>query len=334
MGLWTAAAWANSVTVTSPAAGSTVSSTFTLYAKGYSSRQITGWYVYADSKAVWHTSSDVSSISAKLTLSSGTHSMLVRFWDSSGATGTSTFSLKVSGTTTTSSTSGTSTTGIPKAPSYAKVISSIENRSGWGHCSDCAANPADSSPPIAYWSFHQWQNTPSMDGSSTKMGISGTQAYANVLHWVKFGNQNQYKNFIWEFYVRGNDASVNAQNLEFDLFQAVNGRKFMFGTQCNYSKGLWQAWNYSKHWFDLKVPCKKFKPNTWTRVIWYLQRTSDNKMRYVSLTVGDTTYSVNSYQPTNTTSWGSTLGVQFQQDMNKYATDYTIWVDKVKLSAW
>jgi len=222
----------------------------------------------------------------------------------------------------------------PVPPSTAKVFYNVETRSGWGHCSDCAANPADSSPPIASWVFQQWQNTPSINGNSTKMGIHGSQAYANVLHWVKLGNKNKYRHFIWEFWVNGDNASLNAQNLEFDLWQSYGGRKYMFGTQCNYKKGLWQIWNYSRHWFDTSIPCHKFKPGTWTRVVWYMERTLDKRMRYVSLTVGNTTYSLNSYQPTPTTSWGNSLGVQFQQDMDKYATDYTIWVDKVKLSIW
>jgi hypothetical protein len=222
----------------------------------------------------------------------------------------------------------------PTAPSYAKVWYSIESKSGWGHCSDCAANPADPTPPLASWVFQQFQSTPSMDGTSTKMKITGTQAYADVLHWTKFGKQSQYKDFLWEFYVRGDQASLNAQNLEFDLFQAVGGRKYMFGTQCNYKKGVWQGWNYINKWVDLPVPCKKFQPGVWTKVVWRLQRTWDKKMRYISLTVGSTTYYINRYMPTNSTSWGDTLGVQFQQDMDKYATDYTIWVDKVKLSAW
>jgi hypothetical protein len=324
-----AAASATSVSVSSPASGSTVSSSFTINAKASSTRAITSWYIYADSKAVWHTTNDVASISAPISLSSGKHTVLVRAWDSSGAYGTATLYLTVG-------TSGTApTTGVPQAPSYAKVITSIENKSGWGHCSDCAATPSDPTPPIASWVFQQFQSTPSMDGSSTKMKISGSTPYANVLHWVKFGNQNAYRNFIWEFYVNGDQASLNAQNLEFDLFQAVNHKKYMFGTQCNYKKGIWQGWNYINKWVDFpSVPCKKFTPGTWTRVVWYLQRTTDGRMRYISLTVGNTTYQINSYQPVGSTTWGDTFGVQFQQDMDKYATDYTVWVDKVKVSMW
>jgi hypothetical protein len=323
------------VTVSKPSTSTaSVGSPVNVVASASSSRAITAWYIYSDGKAVWHTTSDVKSINATFSLSSGTHQMTIRAWDSSGATGTQYMTFKVG--TATSGTSGTAdTSGVPQPPSGAKVISGIENKSGWGHCTKCAANPADPDPPLASWSFHQFQNTPSMDGSSLKMGIYGSDPYANVLHWIKFGNQNSYKNFIWEFYVYGSEASLKAQNLEFDLFQAVNGRKYMFGSQCNYKKGIWQAWNHINKWVDLPtVPCKKFAPGKWTRVVWYMKRTWDRKMHYVSLTIGDTTYKVNSYQPTYDSSWGDTFGVQYQQDMDKYATDYTIWVDKVKVSMW
>jgi hypothetical protein len=321
------------VTVTTPSTSTaTVTSPAKVVASAKSSlgKPITYWNIYSDGKSVWSTTSDVASIAASFAISTGKHQMTIRAWDSTGAYGTQYMTFNVSGTSGTSS-----TTGAPTAPSYAKVWTAIENRSGWGHCTKCAANPADPDPPLASWVFQQFQGSPSMDGSSTKMKVSGSDPYGNVLHWVKFGKQSQYKNFIWQFYVRGDQASLHAQNLEFDLFQAVAGRKFMFGTQCNYKKGIWQAWNHINKWVDLPhVPCKKFQPGVWTRVVWHMRRTSDNKMHYVSLTVGNTTYKVNSYQPTYMSTWGDTLGVQYQQDLDKYATDYTIWIDKVKLSAW
>jgi hypothetical protein len=65
-----------------------------------------------------------------------------------------------------------------------------------------------------------------------------------------------------------------------------------------------------------------------------LQRTSDNRTRYVSVTVDGKTYSVNRYWPSKSTSWGNSLGVQFQQDLNKYAADHTMWVDRVRVWLW
>jgi hypothetical protein len=317
------------VSVSSPTAGSTVSSPTTIKASATSGYAITGWYIYVDNKAAWNTGA-TQTISASVSIPSGTHSVYVRAWDSTGAYGTSsTFNLTGGSTTVAPS------SGEPMAPAGAKLIDTIEQQTGWGHCTDCAADPSDPTPPIALWSFTQFQNTPSLDGSAVKMWIGGTTPYANALHWKKFGDQSAYKNFIWEFWVYGNADMNNAQNLEFDLFQVVSGRKYMFGTQCNYWKKIWQGWNeqYNK-WVDLPTPCPKLPTGQWTRIKWYMQRTSDNRLRYVSVTVGNTTYNVNHYENSYSTSWGNTFGVQFQQDLNGSAADYTVWADKVKVWMW
>src|SRR3954451_9795749 len=140
------------VTVSTPSTSTaTVSSPAKVVAKATSStgKPITSWYIYSDGNPVWHTTSDVSSISASFALSSGKHSMTIRAWDGTGTHGTQYMTFNVSGT----STSAPTTSGVPVAPSNAKVISAIETKGPWGHCSDCAANPADSTPPIAQWVF-------------------------------------------------------------------------------------------------------------------------------------------------------------------------------------
>lgn len=227
-------------------------------------------------------------------------------------------------------------TAGPVAPAGALLIDHIEDHKPWDHCSACAAHPANQHPPLASWDFEQFQHTPSLDGSSVKFGISGTASYANVLHITKFGPHSDKKNFIYEFNVFASPESLKAQNLEFDLFQGVSGRQYMFGIQCNYSKGVWQGWNGPAiAWVNFpQAPCKKFQPGTWTHVKWQLERTSDNKLHYISVTVGNTTWKVDSYQPSIASGWADVLGIQMQQDLNVHADDYAIWVDQIKVWAW
>src|SRR5262249_22697095 len=162
----------------------------------------------------------------------------------------------------------------------------------------------------------------------TKLWIGGNTPYANALHWKKVGAQNSYRNFIWEFWIYGNSDLNNAQNIEFDLWQAVGGRKYMFGTQCNYWKKIWQGWDETKvAWQDTNVPCRKFPTGQWNGVKWYMQRTSDNRLHYVSVTVNNTTYKVDRYWPSKSSSWADNVGVQFQQDLNSTAADHTMWID-------
>ena len=317
------------VTLSSPGSGASVSSPFTVKASATSGYPITGWHVYVDDKSVWNAGT-TSSISASVSASTGKHKLYVKAWNSNGTSDTSAI---IYINVTSSSTAAP--TGEPMPPSGAKLIDNIDQMSNWGHCSDCAADPSDPTPPIAQWSFNQWQNTPSKDGNGIKMWIGGTTPYANALHWKKLGDQSSYKNFIWEFWIYGKSDMNNAQNIEFDLWQSVGGRKYMFGTQCNYWKQIWQGWDETKNaWQDTSIPCPKFSTGQWHRIKWYLQRTSDNRTRYVSVTVDGKTYSVNRYWPSKSTSWGNSLGVQFQQDLNKYAADHTMWVDRVRVWLW
>jgi Phosphoesterase family/Bacterial Ig domain len=85
-----------SVVVSSPAPGSSVSSPISVKASATDSggRSITGWCVYLDSSLVYKSGS-ASSISAKVSASAGTHVLLVRAWDASGAAGDQTLTVEV-----------------------------------------------------------------------------------------------------------------------------------------------------------------------------------------------------------------------------------------------
>lgn len=316
------------VTVTSPSSTTaTVPLTTSIGAKASSGNVITGWYIYVDNVAAWHTGT-TSSINAGISLAAGKHTVLVRAWDSTGAYGTVTLTL-------TAASSVSSSSSMPVPPANAHVWDHIEDKTPWGSCSNCAADPRNPNPPIASYSVTQSMSSPALDGSSIRFSIWGSMSYADALHWIKFGNQDVYRNFIWDFWVNGNQASLSAQNLEFDIFQVAGGRKYMWGSQCNYHNNLWQIWNETTvGWVNTTVPCVKFQPGVWTHVVWYVQRTSDGHARYVSLTVGSKTYVLNANQPSAATSWGDTFGVQYQQDMNSTPVGYSIWVDKIKVSAW
>lgn len=81
------------VTVSSPTA-TTVTSPVRVAAKATSVRPITGWRVYVDGATAYSAGAN-GSISTDVQLSGGTHSMIVRAWDSSGSYGSTTFSVSV-----------------------------------------------------------------------------------------------------------------------------------------------------------------------------------------------------------------------------------------------
>jgi hypothetical protein len=87
------------VTVSSPANGANVPTTFNVAASATtdaSGAQVTGWYIYVDNVAAWNTSGPASSINASVTVSAGTHTLVVRAWDSTGAYGSQTLTVTAS----------------------------------------------------------------------------------------------------------------------------------------------------------------------------------------------------------------------------------------------
>jgi len=216
----------------------------------------------------------------------------------------------------------------PQAPppnSNALVFDHVEEMSGWGSCSapSCAGGRGQ-----APYNMTQTQ-------SYTIFSI-GNGSFSNALWWKKFGPYSSTSNFIWDFDVAVDNNSVTASALEFDLFQSVGGRKYMFGSQCNYITGSWQGWNdTTTSWVNIPVTCSKFSPNQWHHVQWYFQRNPSNlTTHYISLTIDGTVFQVNASYPSSSTSWADTLGLQFQLDTGGSGTGLSEAVTNVRVQAW
>jgi hypothetical protein len=84
------------VTVSAPAPGSNVNSPINIRASATpsSGHVITGWNIYLDGKSV-HSAGGVKTINANVTASAGSHTVVVRAWDSSGAYGDQTLTVQV-----------------------------------------------------------------------------------------------------------------------------------------------------------------------------------------------------------------------------------------------
>jgi hypothetical protein len=84
------------IAISGPAQSSRVISPMKIQASvtSTSGHAISGWYVYVDGAAVYHTGA-AASISAKVNASAGSHTVLVRAWDSSGAYGDQNLLLRV-----------------------------------------------------------------------------------------------------------------------------------------------------------------------------------------------------------------------------------------------
>lgn len=214
---------------------------------------------------------------------------------------------------------------------------------GWGSCVPCAGGASDN----ATLASSPFQTTPSVDGASRDFSISG-DAFSNGLWWYKVGPNSAASNFAFDFWLNVASSTQSAQAMEFDAFQFVKGREYMFGTQCDYASGTWDVWNGGAlAWVHTNVACKKFTANTWYHVTLAFHRSSpDNRLHYDSLTIiqydrSGRTASRNSYNLNRVFSsqltppgWGDNLGVQFQMDIGSSGTQMQEWVDQVTLTAW
>ncbi len=177
-----AASAAVNVTVSSPTNNQQVGSPINLAAHATSSYQIVAWHVYLDGSNVY-SAGQTNSISANINAASGSHRLVTRAWDSTGAYGDVTENVSVNG-------GGGGGNGLPTVPSWAIVYNHIEDRGGWRWCHDpgCAGGSGEG----AYW-MAQHQSSPSRDGSAVEFYNSG--AWANALWYNHLGAQQQRAQF-------------------------------------------------------------------------------------------------------------------------------------------
>jgi len=152
------------------------------------------------------------------------------------------------------------------------------------------------------------------------------------------------------------NSTIIGQALEFDTFQFVNGREYMFGTQCDYAVGLWEVWNaQGGTWQKTPVACPKFTPNVWYHITWNFhrgKRFNNQNQFYDNFTVVQ--YNANNNVVSKSTyilnlaygsaplpaGWNDNMGIQFQVDLNGQAgvngnpTTVSEYVDKVSVTAW
>jgi len=238
-------------------------------------------------------------------------------------------------------------------PSNATVFPQIDDStSGWGSCTGACAGGTSAN---AFW-MAQNQTTPSRDGASTQFHVDGP-AWTDVLFFNKLGAHDSFTHFQSDFWVNvDSNSAIIGQALEFDTFQFVNGREYMFGTQCDYAVGLWEVWNaQGGTWQKTPVACPKFTPNVWYHITWNFhrgKRFNNQNQFYDNFTVVQ--YNANNNVVSKSTyilnlaygsaplpaGWNDNMGIQFQVDLNGQAgvngnpTTVSEYLDKVSVTAW
>ena len=130
------------------------------------------------------------------------------------------------------------------------------------------------------------------------------------------------------FYVTNHSA---VQALEFDINQSVNGRKYIFGTECNpRGNGQWDVWDTAGHrWVATGIGCGAPSAYNWHHLTIEAQRVGAST-HFIAITLDGRKSYVNCYF--NTYGVGaSELNVAVQLDTNNASTNYSLWADKISL---
>jgi len=279
-------------------------------ASAYSPNGMSSMAVFVDNIRVYFQWGDT--ISTNLWLSPGSHNIQVQATDNTNQTGSSptvrVYSLASRGT-----------------------VGKIEELDPWQSCTDagCAGGQGTSTTFTA-----PYQTTPSRDGSSRQFYLGGTGQYSNS-YWYKFvGGSSTATNFTYDLYPRV-DNPVAPQALEFDVNQSFSGKRWIFGTQCNFKgSGKWDVWDGGAgKWVPTKLACKQWKANTWVHIVWSVQRVGDT-VRYTSIAIDGVTNSINMQLPRQPSWVGSDIDIAVQLDGDSNQTPYNVWVDSVQLTAW
>ncbi len=306
------------LTVTSPSEGVSSTSPLHVVASASPTNPIFFMRVYVDQLAVYFTFTN--SIDTQIFVGPGQHAIEVMAEDNQGY---------ISATITNVTVSTQSST----------TISSIEEMPGWQSCSAtfpagsgrdgqiCAAGLGTADSTIV-----QNQTAPALEGSSAKFTMGGPTPYSNMLYFNAIAGGNNVSHFTYDlyFYIDNPNAS---QALEFDINQTYGGKRWVWGSECNFNgSGKWDIWDDVNGWKPTVIPCTPFPANTWTHVVWDVERVGD-QVHYISLTVGDQTYNVDTYYP-NQPDWTlEEIDVAFQMDGNSQQEPYNVWLDKVSLTA-
>lgn len=328
---WLLLAVSPSLAVTVTAKVSGTSSPISVAATASSSHPITGWTIYVDSGLVYKADTSSTTLSRWVSISTGTHKLTIKAWDSSGANGAAYFTVNVSSSTT-------STGMIPKPPSSAKVFSNIDQMTGWTACSACANGTV-----ATYW-YKQNVSSPSLDGRAMQTYIKGSYGlWADNLFVKKFGDQTWAKHILWTISFRWNAPKIRqpngnyvVQGIEFDARMLQGDFKYLFGTQCSYGSGWWDIWNNTKrYWQHTSVPCQKWGPNTWHTVTWYLERDTNTKyLHYAVLEVDGKQYKIDKWLPAGSVPYNKEFLIQFEQNTDLYGDPWYLYVDKLKATIW
>jgi hypothetical protein len=311
--------------VSTPSTGATVSSPAHFVA---SSSGATAMKIYVDYVEAYST--NAASLDTNLTMSAGTHNVVVQSWTSTGVVSKTPLTLTVAASTP-PPTPDPSPTPIP---STARTWADIDQMPGWESCTVCAGIGANG--PVAPISLTQNVATPSMDGAAAQFWIGGTTKYSDALWWKQLGGDDAKHHFVYDLYFYLTTPQY-AQALEFDVNQSNRKNMYIMGVECNIKAaggGHWDVWDgLNKHWANTGIGCTVPSAYQWHHLTEEFQRDDSGNVTFVAITLDGQKHYVNRTYGSLPKSV-SEINVAIQIDGDSVMHNYSEWVDKITLYAW
>lgn len=136
-------------------------------------------------------------------------------------------------------------------------------------------------------------------------------------------------NFTYDVWFWGSSLTP-AQALEFDINQFYNGMGFTWGHECRVGGGNeWDAWdNVNMKWVPTGIACYP-NENSWNHLVITVERTTDNKLQYQTITLNGKTNTLNwIYSPFSAPGWYG-ITINYQMDGNYKQSPYTVYLDEL-----
>jgi hypothetical protein len=299
--------------ISSPASGATVTSPVPVTALASPPDPLYTMRLYVDGQAVLY--SFTPNVNQYLWLPNGTHTVEAVAEDEAGYIATSSIELNVTG-------QAPGVPGIQNLPDWtcsAQLVTGLTCAAGLG---------------VAASTLQIHQSSPSLDGSAAHFSLGGSHSYSNELYWNPVGGGNSVSHFTYDLWFYVDDGNA-PQSLEFDVNQAFGGTRWTFGTQCDFNDThKWNVWDdLNGLWRAIDVPCNHFPSATWIHLVWNFERVG-NQVHYISLSVADSSYTVDKYYTAQPNWYQEEIDVAFQMDGNYKQQPYNVWLDEVELDAY
>jgi hypothetical protein len=333
---------------------------------------ITGYAIYVDGNEAYL--NNITTLDTWVVLSSGTHTVHITAWDSSG------------GFLTIPSQSGNyniNVTGFA-APTPQPAATEIHVDKTYSWTKQTGAGGNCDTGTIGTWTSASDPNTANAPdptgGQHFTMTNTCGQEDNSLFAWKDTADtSNAYINYLWDFwfYVPTTTNANYVQALESDLFFAVkvndgSVHEFMYGSQCLYSgtahADYWQiAYPQSNQWTSTSDSCQPTRPESgtlqaftqggWHHATYYYQRVTPNggspayqhvvggvtsatdtntEGLFGTLTIDGYTYYLGNIVQSSIPGWSAVLGVQHQLDMPGSGLNQTIdeYVDLETVYLW